>query len=205
MKPLKLPPTIRTARPDEVPQRAEVLDKIELRQKANIVEGFVLYQNETHELPFKFFAEINIDNDRLWDLFAALLLQLPEEVCLVFNQKDDEPAYSGYADKYAVYNQLATCKTEIMSDGLLEVGALYNDEAFMEEVFVKSPKYIQYWGMEEARFRKTMAEFNIFEVPSLNFIDEYPMVTEALRLHFPGAIETEDLLKYFQAIVSASE
>ena len=205
MKPLQLPPTIRTARPDEVPKRMEVLDRIEKSKTANLVEGFVLYQNETHDLPFNFFAEINVDNDRLWDLFSALLLQLPDEICLVFNQKDDEPNYSGYADKYVVFNQLQACKIELVEDGLLEVGALFNDEDFMEEVFIKSPKYIQYWGMDESRFKKTMAEYEILEVPELNFIDEYPLVTEALRLHNPKAKETEDVLRQLQAIIPAEE
>ena len=105
MKPLQLPPTIRTARPDEVPGESAILDRILKRETANIIEGYVFHYNETHDLPFKFFAEINVDNRTLWDLFQTLLLQLPEEVCLVYNHKDDEPAYSGYAEKYEVLNK----------------------------------------------------------------------------------------------------
>lgn len=54
MKQLSLPPTIRTARPDEVPKGEDVLRRIEESKSANIVEGFRFYYNEEREFPFKF-------------------------------------------------------------------------------------------------------------------------------------------------------
>jgi hypothetical protein len=205
MKTLQLPPTIRTARPDEVPKQGDVLDRIAESETANIVEGYVFHYNKTHELPFTFFAEINVNNQRLWHLFKALLLQLPDEICLVYNFKDEEPAYSGYADKYEVLNKLELYQLEITQDGFLEVGALYNDETMMEEVFIRSPKYLQYWGVDEQRFRQTMAEFELEEVPELKFIDQYPLVTEALRLHYSEAKETNEVLEQLEAILSIGE
>lgn len=201
MKTLQLPPTIRTARPDEVPKHGDFLERIAESETANIVEGYIFHENDTHELPFTFFAEINVDNQRLWQLFKTLLLQLPDEICLVYNQKDEEPAYSSYADKYELLNKLELYQLEISQDGLLEVGALYNDDEMMEEVFIRCPKYIQYWGVDEKRFRQTMAEFEIYEVPVLNFIDQYPLATEALRLHHSEAIETSVVLEQLSAIV----
>lgn len=205
MKTLQLPPTIRTARPDEVPKRGDVLDKIAEGDAANIVEGYVFSYNETHDLPFKFFAEINVDNDRLWSLFKVLLLQLPDEICLVYNDKDEEPAYSGYADKYELLNQLEKFQLEITQDGFLEIGALYNDEHFMEEVFIRGSKYVQYWGTDEERFRRTMTEFELYEVQELKFIDQYPLVTEALRLHHSDVSETWEVIKQLATIVSKEE
>src|SRR5690349_19722293 len=103
---LRLPPTIRTARPDEVPNQPNILQKIAERKTAKIIEGYTFRLNETHDLPFRFFAEINIHNENLWSLFQTLLLQLPEEVCLVYHHKDDEPGFTPYADKYEILNQL---------------------------------------------------------------------------------------------------
>lgn len=203
MKPLQLqlPPIIRTPRPDEVPKKANILDRIEESKKANIVEGYIFKYNETHQLPFKFFAEINIDNQNLWSLFKAFVLQLPEEICLVYNYKDDEPAYTGYAYKYEVLNKIESFKVELTQDGFLEVGVLFNDETIMEEVFIRSPKYLQYWSTDEQRFRKIMEKFELFEVQTLNFIDAFPLVTEALRLHNAEAKETSEILQRLRAIV----
>lgn len=130
------------------------------------------------------------------------MLQLPDEICLVYGLKDEEPHYSGYLDKFEVLNRLETLKTELTQDGFLEMGALFNDEEFMEEVFIQSPKYLQYWGMDEERFRTTMAEFDLYETPTLNFIDQYPMVTEALHLFKPNALQTEKVLEQLALIGS---
>lgn len=205
MKTLQLPPTIRTARPDEVPKKDDILNRIAESETANIVEGYIFHNNDTHELPFTFFAEINVDNQRLWHLFKTLLLQLADEICLVYNYKDEEPNYSNYTDKYVVLNNLELFQLEITQDGFLEVGVLYNDDTMMEEVFIRSSKYLQYWGVDEKRFRQTMTEFELYEVPALNFIDQYPLVTEALRLHHSEAKETSEVLEQLGAIVSIEE
>ena len=205
MKTLQLPPTLRIARPDEVPNRPDILKRISESKEAKIVEGYVFLNNETHDLTFKFFAEINVDNQRLWSLFKCLLLQLPDEICLVYNCKDEEPVYSGYSDKYKVLNQLEMYQLELTQDGLIEIGALYNDEFMMEEVIIRGPKYLQYWGIDEKRFRQTMLEFELYEEPKLKFIDEYPLVTEALRLHRSDARETTEVLGLIGEIVSTGK
>lgn len=194
MKQLQLPPTIRTARPDEIPARSELIDRIMSRHTANIVEGFTLRENQSTDLPFKFYAEINVDNQNLWALFTTLFLQLPEKICLIYGHIDDAPAYSPYLDKYKIFNVLEPYKVELCNGGFLEFGVLHQQETYLEEIFIKKSKYIQYWGMDEARFRSTMTQYDIYEVEGLNFIDEYPLVTEALRLHYPEAIETGDIL-----------
>ena len=205
MKTLQLPPTIRTANPDEVPKQRDILDRIAERKEANIIEGYVIQYNDTHQHPFSFFAEINVDNERLWSLFKVLLLQLPEEICLVYNFKDEAPNFSSYTDKYKVMNKLESYQLEITQDGFLEVGVLYHDEAFLEKIFISSPKYLRVWGVDENRFRQTMLDFELFETPNLNFIDQYPMVTEALHLHYSEVIETHKVLEHIGAIVSGDE
>ena len=200
MRPLQLPPTIRTARPDEIPMEEETLARIRESAKANIVEGYLLKYNDSHDLPFSFFAEINIDNTKMWSLFKSLSVQLPEMICLVYNLKDEDPFYSGYMEKFELLNKIEEYQIEIINDGFFEIGVLYADDTFMEEIFIKSSKYLQFWGVDEPRFRNTMAEFDLFEIPNLNFIDEYPLVTEALSIHNIEAKETLEVLEFLKAI-----
>jgi len=75
----------------------------------------------------------------------------------------------------------------------------------MEEVFVRSPKYLQYWGVDEKRFKETMTEFELYEVPELNFIDQYPLVTVALRRYYPDVYETAEVLEQLGAICPNEE
>jgi len=200
MRPLQLPPTIRTARPDEIPMEEETLARIRESATANIVEGYLLKYNDSHDLPFSFFAEINIDNTKMWSLFKSLSVQLPEMICLVYNLKDEDPFYSGYMEKFELLNKIEEYQIEIINDGFFEIGVLYADDTFMEEIFIKSSKYLQFWGVDEPRFRNTMAEFDLFEIPNLNFIDEYPLVTEALSIHNIEAKETLEVLEFLKAI-----
>ena len=56
---LEAPPTIRLPRPDELPNNPEVFERLKGRENANIIEGYTLSHNTTHDLPFKFYVEIN--------------------------------------------------------------------------------------------------------------------------------------------------
>jgi hypothetical protein len=195
MKPLLLPPTIRTARPDEVPKDEKILNRIVEREHANIVEGYTLKLNTSDELPFEFSAEINIDNNRLWLLFKTLTLQLPEEVACIYHHIDDEPTYGIYTDKFTLLNHLEQYKIEIAQDGFIEIGVIFNNEEFLEEAFVKRAKYIQYWGMDQIRFEDTMHEFELYQLDDINFMDEYPLTTESLKTYNPAVHDTDEFLE----------
>jgi len=192
---LETPPTLRTPNLDEVPRTKDLVDAITKSQSANIIEGFVLKLNIKRDLPFKFYAEININNSRLWDLFKKLALHLPDEISLIYNHADNEASFGKYKEKYSVINTLSNFITELTQDCFLEFGVIHQTETFLEEVFVDCTKYIKYWGMDEKWFRATMEEFKLLETPDLNFMDEFPKVREALRLHFDNAIETEELME----------
>ena len=195
MKHLELPPTLRTLNFDEVPKTKELIDAIEKSKQAKIVEGFTFTHNETHDLPFNFYAEINIDNSRLWDFFKTLALHLPVHISLIYNRVDEKANFGEYLDKFTVLNSIEKYKTEITQDCWLEFGVIHQTDEFLEEIFVDSTKFIKYWGCDEEWFRTTMNSFNIYETQGLNFIDEFPKVTEALRLHNSHALETEDLIE----------
>jgi|GEM_PF-2696883 len=127
MSELQLAPTIRTPRPDEVPQHKDILDNIQRKQIANIVEGFTLRENASHEQPFTFYCEINIDNSKLWHLFQAFLLQFPDEVYFIYGHKDtDTLICTSYKDKFEILNMLSPYETELTQDGFLKFGVAFH-------------------------------------------------------------------------------
>lgn len=197
LKPLLLAPTIRTATEQEIPKRKSLLERLELRQHALVVEGFVLKPVPSAEVCSNFFSEINIDNHRLWCLFKSLMMVLPEQVSLIYHHIDDDAAYSPYMDKFEMLNHLDPYQRELSMDGFLEFGLIFQDDDRLIEIFVKKAKYIQFWGMDEASFRKIMEAFDLFEIEGLNFIDEFPLVTDALNLHHPDLVQTRRLLEIF--------
>lgn len=199
MRRLETPRTLRTPNLDEVPKSKDLVDAITKSHSAKITEGYVFKVNGSNDLPFKFYAEININNSRLWDLFKKLALHLPDEISLIFNRADKEAIFGKYQDKYVVINKLTDFIIELTQDCFLEFGVIHQADDFLEEVFVDCTKYIKYWGMDEAWFRTTMREFHLSEIPDLNFIDEFPKVREALSLHFDNILETEELVEQFKA------
>jgi hypothetical protein len=200
MRKLQLPTTIRTARVDELPSTEDNMEWIEESKTAKIIEGFIIKPNETKELPFDFFCEINVDNSKLWILFKDLLVTFPEEISFIFGHIDSEPNYGKYESKYKILNEIEKFETELTQDGFLEWGIIYHDETILKEVFIKRPKYIQFWGVDKVEFLKIMKKHSIEEINDLKFIDEYPLVTESLNLHNSKTIETSELINHFENI-----
>ena len=161
MPELQLAPTIRTPRPDEVPQNQNILDKIKLRQTANIVEGFTLHNNSSHEQPFKFYSEINIDNSKLWDLFKAFLVQFPDEISFICNHIDAETAtFSPYKDKFEILNVISPYELELTQDGFLEFGIMFHANDYFEShqvplQLLSGNKYGEYFSKYNIVTRKT--------------------------------------------------
>jgi len=135
---LQLSRTIRTATADELPITKENLEWIEESKTAKIVEGFTITNNQTRELPFDFFSEINIDNSKLWSLFKTFLLSFPDEISFIFGHIDSEPIYTKYDDKFKILNVVEQFETELTQDGFLEFGIIYHDKKMLKEVFVKN-------------------------------------------------------------------
>jgi hypothetical protein len=181
---------------------AEILKRLQAREEATIVEGYTLQQNPEAGAPFRFFCEINIDNPRLWDLFRALVQILPADVCLLYGHVDDaQPSFGRYMPKEQLLLHLGTYQLELTQDGLLEFGAIYQDEERLQEVFVKRAKYVQYWGVDEAPFRQVMQAFGLTQVEGLSFIDDFPLATEPLKTYRPEARETDEVLKALEEVL----
>jgi hypothetical protein len=179
---LQLPPTLRTPRIDEVPNYSGVLDKFSEIKNSNIEEGYIFHENLTSEYPFKFFAEINIDNSKLWTIFVDLLLDMPNDLSCIYNLLDNDPKHSVYRAKDEILECLENYKTELVQDCRLEFGLISNTEIALEEVFISSVKYLKYWGINDNSFRQKMHKHGLVEISKIKFIDEFPYVIEPLTL-----------------------
>ncbi|RWY52307.1 hypothetical protein [Mucilaginibacter gilvus] len=200
MRALKLAPTISTPELRDVPQTQDVLDMLERRKSANIVEGYKISGRTDPNDLFSFFSEINIDNEKLWSLVKALIIDFPEEVALIYQYIDDEePKYGEYVDKFSLINYLENYEKEVVQDGFLHFGIINNTETELQEVFVHRTKYIQYWGIDEVKFEETMKGFELYRKENLNFIDEYPVQTKVLSVINPEVTNTQDLLDLFES------
>lgn len=200
MKPtLEFPKTLRIPKFHEVPINSGVKERLELYESANIVEGFRILPKEGNskhdELAFNFYAEVNINNSRLWSLILELSDQLPNEVSLIFNFSDGEPEYGRYSDKNKTLKFLAKYKTEIIADTFLDIGMIFHSDSELIEIFIPESKYVKFWGVNVESFLSIMKKFNLKEVEGIEFIDEYPKVRESLRLHDENVTDTNHLIE----------
>lgn len=175
---LKLADGIRPPRADEYPAGTDAAKVDALRDGANIRPGYRLRA----EGEGRYVAEVNVDVDRLWALFEALAFVVPEPISGILGFKDDEPMFSEYADKASVLAALYSARDELCHDGFLAFGVIHQTATENEEVFVTSAKYLRVWGADVERFRAIMQRHELEPAPDLAFIDEFPIVSESLRV-----------------------
>ena len=206
---LELPQTLRVPTIDEIPADSGVSERLEKRKTANIVEGYVLQpkdDNPDHaNLGFNFYAEINIHNSNLWNLFVALSKEMPETIAVLFGYEGDELHHGDYADREKTLHFLSNYSKEIIGDTFIEIGLIFHSEDELIEIFISESKYIKFWGINEASFVQIMNDFNLKQTNDIEFVDEYPKIREALRLFDQTAIETDDLIQIFEKEFMHSE
>ena len=173
---LVLPKTIRFPEENEFPMNSSVLERLRESKNANIVPGYVFKLKDDNpdniDLPFEFYAEINIDNPQLWSLIITLSEEtLPENCALIFGYIDSEINYGFYENKFEILKYLEDYKTELIHDTLLIWGLIYHDNENLTEIYVDESKYLKYWGNNEEKFRNIMNQFNLSEIENLEFID----------------------------------
>lgn len=141
---------------DEVPSNSSAKERLELWKTVNIVEGFKFLpkgNNPGHqELAFNFYAEININNSKLWNLILELSKQLPDEISLIFNHSDCEPEYGKYSDKDQTIDFLSKYETEIISDTFIDIGMIFHSDSELIEIFIPESKYIKFWVLIKKHF-----------------------------------------------------
>ena len=195
---LALPITIRIPTDDEISYRPDFDEILYKRRKARIQEGYTLDLNEAgaHRLPYRFQATINIDNNRLWDLFQALALTLPAKVSCVYGLSEDESASTALLQKQFVLNELEKYRKELTQDCQLEFGLLFQTKEVLIELSISESKYVRYSGVELERFKLLMQSFKLPAVKGLEFIDEYPKIVIPLRELIPSAKAPESVVYY---------
>lgn len=178
-----------------MPEREDIAEALAKRAAANITQGYHIIPNKTRQLPFIFVAEININNDRLWDLFTALAIDLPAELCCMYGKYDDEePVATAYLAKHEILQAPEKFKTELCMDASLEFGLLFQSKNLLTEIFVSSSKYIRYWGSDKEKLARHIQAFGLDEIPGLAFVDEYPKIVVPLRKCMPSSKRPEEVI-----------
>ena len=68
----------------------------------------------------------------------------------------------------------------LVHDGFLEFGIIFQHKGVTEEVFVPYAKYLRIWTNKPEAVRAVFKSHGIPEVPELQFIDEFPRVSNSL-------------------------
>ncbi|WP_435414538.1 hypothetical protein [Polaribacter aestuariivivens] len=179
-----------------------IRNRLHLRQSANIVEGYKLIPNNPEtgykELAFDFYAEINIDNSKLWSLFLLLCIELPKKGSLIFGEK----GYELYHGKDTIVNDiiafLKPYRKQIIADAFIEIGLISHTEDRLVEVLIDSAKYIKFWGVDLHSFQQIMQTFGLKEREDIKFVDEYPLERKSLQLFDKNVTNTTSFLTILQ-------
>ncbi|MBF9236307.1 hypothetical protein I2I05_02755 [Hymenobacter sp. BT683] len=198
MPSLELPKTTRFAEEQEVPR--SYWDKIAARREAHFVEGFVLTEVEDPEQLFRFYAEVNINNSRLWEVFVHLAAMLPDVCACLFCPYEGDVTYGEYQEKELILAILGSLQKELTEDCRLEFGLIYNDESTLTEIYVAESKYVKIWGVDRQHFEKLMAQHDIPYFEEMQFVDGFPKVVVPLTTLDEEAKSTEETLDLLENV-----
>jgi hypothetical protein len=192
---LELPVTIRLPRRGEMRHRTDLDELLQKRKEAQIVQGYDMKDNKTPQLPYEFYAAINVHNSKLWEVFLKLTEAFPGDIHAVYSLNEMQQATTALLPKTDIIKTLTSLKTELTQDGNLSFGLLYHTKTALIELTVTESKYIKFWGKDKAAFLSSMASFSIPQRPRLEFIDEYPKVVEPLSRFIPSSKKPEEVIK----------
>lgn len=175
----KLPLGIRIPQNNEYPEGYNVKSINDKRNEANIIQGFTI--KEVSGEKFSHYAEVNIDVDKIWDVFCCLTNKLMDGVAYgILNIRDEEPTLSDFTKAEKLIEVFGSYKIELTNDGYLEFGIANYDESSLNEIFVSSFKYMKIWTTKKELLVQTLNSFGIQKIENLQFIDEFSVVSEAL-------------------------
>jgi hypothetical protein len=179
MNTYKLPLSIRIPNFDEYPNGYNI-DEINMkRDAASIIEGYKLA--EVRGEKFTHFAELNIDADNLWNLFVALSDKLIGDIAYgIIGFKDEKPTVSNFKEKQRIIDILNRYNFELPNDEYIQFGIAHYHESSLNQIFITSFKYLQVWTTDNKELVETLNKYKMLEQENLNFIDEFPVVSEVL-------------------------
>lgn len=178
-EPLRFPRGLRLAAEIDLPRTSDRLEKLAKLASAKILTGFVM--SSVDNPSFTAYLEANIHADKVWPVFETLAAQLlPDVVAPLVGWKDEDPTLGPYTDKSAALAALRPYAESLQHDGYIEFGLMHQSEGKTDEILVKPSKYLQIWTNQPALVAEALVSMRIPRAEKLQFIDEFPMVTERL-------------------------
>ena len=160
------------------PDKDDLIEKIRC---AHIAPGY--FFRDADNVLYKFYAEINIDAPSIWAVFRSLCESLlPEKATPIIGEIDEESLHNGKYD--SVQNLLALLEPfeyYLANDCFIQFGLAGQSQVELAEVFVAPTKHFQVWTNKIEIFKAIMDDYNIASSDDLQFINEFPRVTKALR------------------------
>jgi hypothetical protein len=177
-EPLTFPLGVRFPTEDEFPLGYEA-EQARIAS-AHITTGYVV--NASTASGYRAAVEANVHAPQLWTVFRAVAEAiLPTVAAPIIGVKDEEPTLGPYTDRTLALNVFTPHVHLLQNDGFLEFGVIFQHQGQTEEVFVPSPKFLRIWTNQEETVRRVLEMNGIPEVPTLQFIDEYAMVSDSIR------------------------
>ncbi|HJU69775.1 MAG TPA: hypothetical protein VJ650_16155 [Gemmatimonadaceae bacterium] len=159
-------------------------DDVVWGSEADIASGVIVQPGRPPA--FEVYAEANVDAPKLWPLFEALVRALlPSIAAPLIGFKGEEPSKGHYTDRDLALAEFRPFRDALENDGFLHFGMIFQHNGVTEEVYVEPAKYLKVWSNRPDVLRAVFAQFGISEVQKLSFLDEFPLVTDAIP--FQGA------------------
>ena len=192
---LVFPEGIRLARANEIPNSPEKSESVEKIRNAQIEQGYV--SQTASESLFTCYAEANVDAPQIWQVFRSLCeALLPEEAMPIIGEIDEEPLHNGSYDQtqklLALFERFNYYLT---NDCNIQFGLASETNTELTEVFVTPTKHFQIWTSKADILADVMKKYGIAESDELQFIDEFPRVTTALKYN-DEFHDYDDLINY---------
>lgn len=177
-EPLIFPAGVRFPRDDELPRGYE--EERGRIATARITTGWT--RKDVEGKGFSAYFEANVHAPRLWSLVRDLgNAILPEAAAPIVGLKDEDPVLGPYTTREAAIGVFEPFTEFLQHDGFLAFGLIFQRSGRTEEVFVESVKYLKIWTNRPEIVQAILLEHGLPQVPNLQFIDEYPRVSESLR------------------------
>jgi hypothetical protein len=176
----KLPQGIQIPKRIDYPKGYDYNEINQKREQATIAEGYKITKVEGEN--FQYFTMINIDADRIWNLFIALANTLVKdhEAYGILGIKEEDPHLSNFTNCDHLIELFKEYRFELTNDGFLHFGIASEDSNILNEVYVSNYKYLQVWSEHIEDVISVLSQFCLKEHNDLRFIDEFPVISKAL-------------------------
>lgn len=190
-EPLIFPRGVRFPTKNEVPKGNE--EALESISKANITTGYI--RNDDGGENFSAYFEANVHAPNIFSVFQDLARSLlPNTAAPLIGLKEEETIFGPYTDFDSAIAVFEPHRDLLQNDGFLEFGITFQYEGKIEEIFVESSKYFKIWTNQPDLVVNIFENVGIPKCETLEFIDEYPMVSESFdkkgNAAWPGVFES---------------